>query len=51
VCFDHAEWTGQEPDVEVRATVSPAVEVNASDVAECQDRPFDTRDNPTEILL
>ena len=49
--LDHAERPGQEPHVEVRPTVAPAVEVNTSDVAERQNRTLDASDNAAELLL
>src|SRR5581483_6371511 len=49
--LDHPEWPRQEPDVEVGAAVAPAVEVDARDVAEGEDRALDAGGNAAEIGL
>src|SRR5215469_5272495 len=47
--FDHAERSWQEPHVEMRATVTPPVQVHAADLTERQDCPLDPAGNPAEL--
>src|SRR5947207_3430050 len=49
--LDHAEGPRKEPDVEVRAAVAPAVQVDPCDVAEREDRALDPCRHPTEVGL
>src|SRR5690349_12113189 len=46
--LDHAERARQEPDVEVRATVAPTIEVDASEVADGQQGTLDPCDDDPE---
>src|SRR6476659_11231124 len=49
--LEHAERERDEPDVEVRTAVAPAVEMDAADVAEREDRAVDARGDAAEVRL
>src|SRR6266508_1587853 len=47
--LDHPERPRQEPDMEMRAAVTPSVQVDASEVTQRKDGPLDTRRDTTEV--